>query len=324
MQVNSFTSFSASILPLSKLHIKTQSDPSSVGKINMDTFSFSELALQALKVAQEEEETENVKRSDIILQINNDDVRSYIKITYSTLDNMKALAKLAQNEYLTADDRLKLDEDMTYIQSELATNTDGIRLTLQGYKRTQNPELFASSKVGRNMDLELTRTLLERDYKLRNMSITGGAFISNNDGTATATILESGLVNEITKDINDMPQALRDWERNITEGSSTPVEIRRLTHEEFLDKYRGISLRNVDDAKKAEDTLTLVMEKLSSIGQELDAFYDEQQASKSDASNDQIELNNKLKSILQPIDDLWRVQNLWATNEGTTVVYLMI
>ena len=309
-------------------------------------------------------ETRQAEAAAALPKARNTEIDNYLKRAAARMTAMKDLAKLGQEDYLTSEDRLELDKELTRLQAEMAGDTARTKLILDG----RNPEssgeaLFfemAANHVRKNHDM--AAALLERDFERRERGLSSGAFLDNGDGTSTATILENDLMNNgfvtrITDKTEAMPERLDEWRRSVTAGNNEDhtVVVKRLTYEEFLEKYAVLSLRSAKEAERSEKLLDEKLKKLSGMAAALDDAYDKrgevaarraeyqrraagaerlgteppdpsdpsQNPDAADALNPDGVTKMKYNPLFKPIEELWRIDELWRAPRDTTFVYIV-
>ena len=309
-------------------------------------------------------ETRQAEAAAALPKARNTEIDNYLKRAAARMTAMKDLAKLGQEGYLTSEDRLELDKELTRLQAEMAGDTARTKLILDG----RNPEssgeaLFfemAANHVRKNHDM--AAALLERDFERRERGLASGAFLDNGDGTSTATILENDLMNHsfvtrITDRTEAMPERLDEWKRSVTAGNNEDhtVVVKRLTYEEFLEKYAVLSLRSAKEAERSEKLLDEKLKKLSGMAAALDDAYDKrgevatrraeslrraaeaerlgteppdpsdpsQNPDAADALNPDGVTKMKYNPLFKPIEELWRIDELWRAPRDTTFVYIV-
>ena len=309
-------------------------------------------------------ETRQAEAAAALPKARNSEIDDYLKRAAARMTAMKDLAKLGQEGYLTSKDRLELDKELTRLQAEVAGDTARTKLILDG----RNPEssgeaLFfemAANHVRKNHDM--AAALLERDFERRERGLASGALLDNGDGTSTATILENNLMNNsfitrITDKTETMPERLDEWKRSVTAGNNDnhTVVMKRLSYEEFLEKYAVLSLRSAKEAERSEKLLDEKLKKLSGMAAALDDAYDKRgevatrraeslrrtaeakqlgteppapsdpskNPDAADALNPDGVTKMKYNSLFKPIEDLWRIDELWRAPKDTTFVYIV-
>ncbi|WP_347712892.1 hypothetical protein [uncultured Fretibacterium sp.] len=291
----------------------------------------------------------------------NTEVECYVRRTAATMTAMKDLAKLGQEDYLTSRDRLELDKELTRLQAETAGDSARMKLILDG-RNPDNPleaHYFekAVAHVRKNHDMAVA--LLERDFKRRERGIEPGPFLDNGDGTSTATILHAGelcdsYVTEITDKTEVMAQRLKDWERRVTSDNDEnhTVVVKHLTYEDFLKDYAVLSLRSVKEAERSEKLLDEKLKKLPGMAAALDDAYDRRgtiaerraeslrriaeaerlgleppdPSENPDADNmlnpDGV-TRSRYNRLFKPVEDLWRIDDLWRGPRGVSFMYIV-
>ena len=309
-------------------------------------------------------ETRQAEAAAALPKARNTEIDNYLKRAAARMTAMKDLAKLGQEGYLTSEDRLELDKELTRLQAEMAGDTARTKLILDG----RNPEssgeaLFfemAANHVRKNHDM--AAALLERDFERRERGLASGAFLDNGDGTSTATILENDLMNNgfvtrITDKTEAMPDRLDEWKRSVTasDNEDHTVVVKRLSYEEFLEKYAVLSLRSAKEAERSEKLLDEKLGKLAGMAAALDDAYDKrgevaarraeflrraaeaerlgleppdlsdpsQNPDAADALNPDGATQMKYNPLFKPVEDLWRIDELWRAPKDTTFVYIV-
>ena len=306
-------------------------------------------------------ETRQAEAAAALPKARNTEIDNYLKRAAARMTAMKDLAKLGQEGYLTSEDRLELDKELTRLQAEMAGDTARTKLILDG----RNPEssgeaLFfemAANHVRKNHDM--AAALLERDFERRERGLASGALLDNGDGTSTATILgndlmNNGFVTRITDKTEAMPERLDEWKRSVTAGNNEDhtIVVKRLSYEEFLEKYAVLSLRSAKEAERSEKLLDEKLKKLSGMAAALDDAYDKRgevaarraeyqrwaaeaerlgteppDPSKNPDATDTLNPDGvtkmKYNPLFKPIEDLWRIDELWRAPKDTTFVYIV-
>lgn len=309
-------------------------------------------------------ETRQAEAAAALPKARNTEIDYYLKRAAARMTAMKDLAKLGQEGYLTSRDHLELDKELTRLQAEMAGDTARTKLILDG----RNPEssgeaLFfemAANHVRKNHDT--AAALLERDFERRERGLASGALLDNGDGTSTATILENDLMNHsfvtrITDRTEAMPERLDEWKRSVTAGNNEDhtVVVKRLSYEEFLEKYAVLSLRSAKEAEQSEKLLDEKLRKLAGMAAALDDAYDKRgevaarraeyqrraaeaerlgteppdlsdpskNPDAADALNPDGVTKMKYNSLFKPIEELWRIDELWRAPKDTTFVYIV-
>lgn len=309
-------------------------------------------------------ETRQAEAAAALPKARNTEIDYYLKRAAARMTAMKDLAKLGQEGYLTSRDHLELDKELTRLQAEMAGDTARTKLILDG----RNPEssgeaLFfemAANHVRKNHDM--AAALLERDFERRERGLASGALLDNGDGTSTATILGNDLMNHsfvtrITDRTEAMPERLDEWKRSVTAGNNEDhtVVVKRLSYEEFLEKYAVLSLRSAKEAEQSEKLLDEKLRKLAGMAAALDDAYDKRgevaarraeyqrraaeaerlgteppdpsdpskNPDAADALNPDGVTKMKYNSLFKPIEELWRIDELWRAPKDTTFVYIV-
>lgn len=309
-------------------------------------------------------ETRQAEAAAALPKARNTEIDYYLKRAAARMTAMKDLAKLGQEGYLTSRDHLELDKELTRLQAEMAGDTARTKLILDG----RNPEssgeaLFfemAANHVRKNHDM--AAALLERDFERRERGLAPGALLDNGDGTSTATILGNDLMNHsfvtrITDRTEAMPERLDEWKRSVTAGNNEDhtVVVKRLSYEEFLEKYAVLSLRSAKEAEQSEKLLDEKLRKLAGMAAALDDAYDKRgevaarraeyqrraaeaerlgteppdpsdpskNPDAADALNPDGVTKMKYNSLFKPIEELWRIDELWRAPKDTTFVYIV-
>lgn len=309
-------------------------------------------------------ETRQAEAAAALPKARNTEIDYYLKRAAARMTAMKDLAKLGQEGYLTSRDHLELDKELTRLQAEMAGDTARTKLILDG----RNPEssgeaLFfemAANHVRKNHDT--AAALLERDFERRERGLASGALLDNGDGTSTATILENDLMNHsfvtrITDRTEAMPERLDEWKRSVTAGNNEDhtVVVKRLSYEEFLEKYAVLSLRSAKEAERSEKLLDEKLRKLAGMAAALDDAYDKRgeiaarraeyqrraaeaerlgteppdpsdpskNPDAADALNPDGVTKMKYNPLFKPIEELWRIDELWRAPKDTTFVYIV-
>ena len=311
-----------------------------------------------------EMETRQAEAAAALPKARNTEIDHYLKRAAARMTAMKDLAKLGREDYLTSRDRLELDKELTRLQAEMAGDTARAKLILDG----RNPEhsgeaLFfemAANHVRKNHDMAVA--LLERDFERRERGLAPGAFLDNGDGVSTATILENDLMNHsfvtrITDKTEAMPDRLDEWKRSVTasDNEDHTVVVKRLSYEDFLEKYAVLSLRSAKEAERSEKLLDEKLGKLAGMAAALDDAYDKrgevaarhaeflrraaeaerlgleppdlsdpsQNPDAADTLNPDGVTKMKYNPLFKPVEDLWRIDELWRAPKDTTFVYIV-
>ena len=291
----------------------------------------------------------------------NAEIGHYLRRAASVMTAMKDLARLGQESYLTSRDRLELDRELTALQAELAGDTARTKLILDGRSPGNPSEAsffdVAAAHVRRNQEVAVS--LLEREFYRRERGLAPGEFLDNGDGTSTVTILDADFmkgsyVTRMTGETEAMSRLLDDWKGNETKNNNEEhtVVIKRLSHEEFLEKYAVLSLRSVGEAERSEKLLAEKLKKLPGMAAALDDAYDKRgdiaerraeylrraaeaerlgteppDPSENPDADDLLNPDGVTKAKYNPlfrhIEDLWRIDELWRTPGNTTFKYIV-
>ena len=368
MQINGFSDFAARIACLGgAIH---QPVGPAVGKDAEDRafgdrISFSGEGLRSLQ--EQVRETEESKDADRLAR--NGEVDGYLKSAYVALEAMRDLARLAQDENLTDEDRLKLDTELTNLQAEFAKKTGKFKLVLDGRSTVGDADMFDKVRQGVERDRNLAAAVLTRGYERRMRGVgDNNLYMDNGDGTssvmslwkdgfghgsaevdvyansrALAEILSGSLLSPetamddaewaaLTRQAEDLrakygdsliPDVPKDDGDLASLRKKQNEFVKVLTHDEFADRFAVLSLRSVDNARKAEETLTAALDGLSEMGERLDAAYDTIQAVKDKRAADPNGYSRmgELNRLFKPLDDLWRISRLW---DDGTAKYLIV
>lgn len=309
-------------------------------------------------------ETRQAEAAAALPKARNTEIDHYLKRAAARMTAMRDLAKLGQEGYLTSRDRLELDRELTHLQAEMAGDTARTKLILDGRNPDSSGEaLFfemAANHVRKNHDM--AAALLERDFERRERGLAPGDLLDNGDGTSTATILGNDLMNHsfvtrITDRTEAMPERLDEWKRSVTAGNNEDhtVVVKRLSYEEFLEKYAVLSLRSAKEAEQSEKLLDEKLRKLAGMAAALDDAYDKRgevaarraeyqrraaeaerlgteppdpsdpskNPDAADALNPDGVTKMKYNSLFKPIEELWRIDELWRAPKDTTFVYIV-
>lgn len=191
MQINGLSEFAARIASLGRANGGGQNGTNNpLANINAslkigDKISFSDKSLQSLKEAAQAKQAKNSERL-----ARNDEVNNYLKSARATMENMLALAKMAQDENLTDEDRLKLDAELTNLQAELAKRTGRFKLTLDGQTLSNDAAMFYNSDGNIYKDRDLAKAVTARAYERKiNGADDNNLYMDNGDGTSSVMSL---------------------------------------------------------------------------------------------------------------------------------------
>ena len=133
------------------------------------------------------------------------------------------------------------------------------------------------------------------------------------------------------------------------------IVVKRLSYEEFLEKYAVLSLRSAKEAERSEKLLDEKLRKLAGMAAALDDAYDKRgevaarraeyqrraaeaerlgteppdpsdpskNPDAADALNPDGVTKMKYNSLFKPIEELWRIDELWRAPKDTTFVYIV-
>ncbi|NCC97528.1 MAG: hypothetical protein EOM02_11945 [Synergistales bacterium] len=187
----------------------------------------------------------------------------------STMERMKAVSKLAEESYLSKEDRLTLQAEMTSLQTELFKQTHRMGLKRAGFSKKRVDEYL--SEIDRFEASSLV--FIERERaRLANESEVG-PFTANDDGSLSLQIVgfSPGLSGDVTVEDTDYDLKVTGDEEDL----SAIYEMcdMHLSFEDFLEESK-LSVMTVDSAAWASDSLDKMMDGFLKEVESMTSFYD--------------------------------------------------
>ena len=251
----------------------------------------------------------------------NADVEGYAKRAVATMNVMKELAQLAQKTFLTREDRLALDKELTHLQTSLAKDTARTRAKLNGQNEGGRDTFIDDNE-------KIALTVLQREFDRQGKGLDPSEFVDNGDGTSTVTIITApNDITRMTGKHDEVRQEFAVFQKAVlgSNNEHQTTTIKRLSHEDFLE-YSVLSLRDVKSAERAEKFLD---DKLKALQETAGYLCDVDIDRRSDGVLAQAGPDARRSQMFDPlfkqVEALWKVLDLWPdAKPGLSTMYVLV